>query len=162
MCEIEVNNVEINKIRNNTDEAKIEFISNVISLTDIPADFSARSHVRSNTRSSEDKIFFEIINGKAKKREWVLFVNSKFYCVYCLCFSSLDKNRFVTGIEYVKNCRIVDKLKKHGKESNHETAEDSYLRKVANHGDGQRTYQSAKRNVVKCIVKIIIFITTQG
>lgn len=160
MSEVNFNYVEIDNIRESTDHAKIEFISNVISSTDFPAEFKARSNARSNSNAEKKK--FEIKNGEQQKREWVLFVNNKFYCIYCLCFSSLNKNRFVNGVEYVKNYRIVDKLCTHGKESNHKIAMDHYSRMVANYEEGERAYQSGKRNAVKCIVKIIIYIATHG
>lgn len=155
----EINNNEydeIDIIRNNTDECKIEFVSNVISQKGIPFDFKKIGRING------EKIFFEIKNGKKQKREWVFFLNNKFYCVYCLCFSPLHQNRLVLGVEYVKNCRITDKINIHGNESHHRAAKNTYSEIVACFEKGGEVCPSEKRNAIKCIVKIIIFVATHG
>lgn len=91
-----------------------------------------------------------------------LFPQHKFYCVYCVCFSSLNENRLVKGIEYVKNCRITETLISHGKELHHKKAIEVYSRIVSNHGKIDGAHESENRNAIKCIVKIIIFIATHG
>lgn len=146
---------EIDQIRNSTTEAKIEFITNVISQTNIPSDF------KKILRSRPEKIFYEIKDGKQCKREWVLFCQNKFYCVYCVCFSPLCENRMVLGVEYVKGCRISEYLKSHEHELHHTSAKDRYSELVSPNS-GENTCQSAKRNVIRAIVKIIIFIATHG
>lgn len=151
----EVNNnyvgIEIDCMRNNTDEAKTDIITTVIKQTEIPVDFEPIS------RSNAEKIFYEIQDDKKHKREWVFYFNNKFYCIYCLCFSPLDENRFVKGIEYLKNCRVVDKMRNHGKELHHITAKNAYLKKIGLYEGGDST-----RNALKCIIKIIIYIATHG
>lgn len=145
--------IEIDSIRNNSDEAKSEFISRVIKQTGIPANFVpiARSNVM--------KKIYEIKDDGSHKREWLFFLNNKFYCIYCLCFSPLDENRLVKGIEYVKNCRAIDILNNHGKETNHQTAKNAYLRSTNTYDGGGG---DTRRNALKCIVKIIIYIATHG
>lgn len=147
---------EIDIVRNSESECKIEFVSSVISQNDIPPDFKKIG------RSNVEKIFFEINDGNKIKREWIVFINNTFYCAYCVCFSPLNANRLVVGIEYMKNCRISDKLKWHAKESNHIAAKDAYLRIAARLEGGVITYNSEMRNALTCIVKIIIYITTHG
>lgn len=146
---------EIDQIRNSTTEAKIEFITNVISKTNIPSDFNKIP------RSRPEKIFYEIKDGKQCKREWVLFFQNKFYCVYCVCLSPLCGNRLVIGVEYVKGCRISEYLSSHEHESNHTGARNRYSELVSPNS-GENMCQSAKRNVMRSIVKIIIFIATHG
>lgn len=143
--------VEIDAIRSSCDEAKVELISNIISQTEIPPDF------KNKWCSYEDKIFYEIKDEKKHRREWILFLNNKFYCVYCLCFSSLDTNRFVKGIEFGKNCRISNTAKIHADESHHKVAANIYLAHTQ-----EKTCQTEKRDVLACIVKTIIFIATNG
>lgn len=147
---------EIDVIRNNTDACKVEFVSTVISQKEIPFDFKKIG------RTNEEKIFFEIKNGKKQKREWVLFPNNKFYCVYCLCFSPLHQNRLVLGVEYVNICRITDKIKNHGLEAHHKAAKNTYSEIVACFEKGAEACTSGKKNAIRCIVKIIIFVATHG
>lgn len=154
MSEINNNNyvgIEIDCIRNNTNEAKNEIITSVIKQTEIPADFKPIA------RSNVEKIFYEIQDDERHKREWVFYFNNKFYCIYCLCLSPLHENRLVKGIEYSKNCRIVEKLTNHGKELNHNTAKNDYLRSIGLYEGGD-----SRRNALKCIIKIIIYTATHG
>lgn len=158
MSEINNNNgdyFEINEIRKSTEEFKIELISNV-SRNGIPPDFEKIC------QSNAEKKFFEIKDGDKHKREWVFFINNRFYCIYCVCFSPLNENRLVKGVEYAKNCRITEKLNSHGKELNHIASKNFYLKTAGNSGKDEEKYQSAKRNAIKCIVKIIVFIATHG
>lgn len=147
---------EIDKIKNGSDECKIEFISAIISQNGIPPGFMEIC------RSNADKIFYEIINGEKHERQWVLFLNNKFYCVYCVCFSPMNENRLVKGVDYVKNCRITEKLNSHGKELHHKAANNAYLKIIADCEKEKEAYQSGGRIALKCIVKIIIFIATHG
>lgn len=100
----------INRIRNSSNEVKIDFIQNVVSKTEIPFDF------KKLLRSKPETIFYEIKDGCQTKREWVLFYQNIFYCMYCVCFSPLNENRLVTGIKYEKGCRISEFLKTQRKE----------------------------------------------
>lgn len=106
-------NVNLKTIRNQSDEIKLDFITNILRETGIPANF-APTWKTNNTR----KIFFRIKDGCEEKREWVLFENQHFYCAYCLCFA-LHEYRFVKGVEYVKSGCITDNVNKHEKESYH-------------------------------------------
>lgn len=143
---------EISAIRNISVKDKIEFIRNIVSQSGIPIDFKKIMY------TDEKKIFFA---GEIK-REWILFSNQKFFCVYCLCFSSLTENRFVKGVEYSKKNRVTEKLNAHGKEKHHQIAKSTYLNKVSI-SDGQCEQNSSeKRKAIKCIIKIIIFISTHG
>lgn len=158
MSELNNNLVEngIDVIRNcNSNDVKIEFITNVIAATEIPSDFIKI------LRSKPGKIFYEIKDGEQYKREWVLFLENKFYCVYCVCFSPLSENRMVVGVDYVKGCRISEFLNSHGNESNHSAAKNRYSALVSP-DNGENTCQLAKKNVIRSIVKIIIFIATHG
>lgn len=150
----EYDQIEINKIRDSTDECKVELISKVISQTGIPFEFTKIPG------TDEQKIFYEIKNGNHHQREWLLFLDNKFFCIYCVCFSPLVKNRLVQGVEYGKNCRIIDKVKSHGSESHHKTAQNAYSTIGASNEAGLSAYQSGNRNAIKCIVKIIIYIAT--
>lgn len=149
---INTDNDEIEQIRNNTNECKVEFISNVISQSEIPPGFGPRAN----------KIFYEINNGEKQKREWIVLLNNKFYCVYCVCFSALDKNRLIKGIEFAKSCRITDILKCHGEELHHKAAKNVYSNIVANNEQLEGLHQSEKRKAIECVIKIIIFIATHG
>lgn len=61
----------------------------------------------------------------------------------------------------MKGSRITDKLKVHGKESNHQSAKNVYVQLFACQ-EGGELHQSARRNVLSCIIKIIIYIATHG
>lgn len=155
--EINNNNNE-EALKNATVEAKIQFIRTVISQSEVPNDIKKIFC----TNTNYDKIFYEIKDGNKNKREWVSFFNNKFFCVYCLCFSLLSENRLVKGVKYEKNCRITDKLKTHENEKHHLLAKNTFANHCANIEKQEEVYQSAKRNAIKCIVKIIIFIATHG
>lgn len=147
------------EIRSKNNEMKCAFIKNVISQTGIPANFTPLP------RSSQNKIFHRINGNEEEYREWILFENNTFFCVYCLCFSAMKKHRLIQGIEYVRECRITDALKTHEKETHHERAKSIYLDLVSNipfNRDDRNAHQSEKRVVLKAIVKIIIFIATHG
>lgn len=145
---------KIKTIRESNTDCKIEFVSTVISQNGVPSDF------QSIGRSKKTNIFFEINKDETIRREWIFFLDNKFYCVYCLCFSPLNSNRLVLGVEYVKGCRITEKLCTHGKELNHKAAKNVYTNIVAKL-NGEEVCNE-KRSAVKCIVKIIIFIATHG
>lgn len=149
-----INNIEI-ELRNSTIEAKIEFILDIISQPGVPNDVKSIC-------CDHEKLFYELKDGNKTKREWVSFFNNKFFCIYCLCFSTLDNNRFVQGVVFGKNCRITNKVQRHEKEKNHELAKRTYAKYAAEIENKGEVYQSAQRNAIKCIVKIIIFIATHG
>lgn len=112
--------IEINKIRNSTDECKVEIISKIISQTGIPQEFMKIGG------TNEQKIFYEIKDDNQQQREWLLFLDNKFFCIYCVCFSPLDQNRLVQGVKYEKHCRIIERVRSHGNESHHRTAQNAY------------------------------------
>lgn len=144
-------------IRNKNVETKVAFVKDHISHKEIPANFIPLP------RTYENKIFFRINdNNENEYREWISFENNFFYCVYCVCFSSLKKHRLIQGIEYARNCRISDALNVHETELHHKRAISIYLDLVSNCVTRDRTHPSDKRIVLKTIVKIIIFIATHG
>lgn len=147
-------NTEI-ELRKSTVEAKVEFVKNIISQSEVPNDIKRKF-------CDYEKIFYQLKDQKRNKREWVSFFNNKFFCVYCLCFSTLNNNRLVEGVVYEKGCRITDKLQRHGNEKNHVLAKNTYSKKAADFENQEVVYRSAKRNAIQCIVKIIIFIATHG
>lgn len=155
--EEENNNYVKNNIRNEGDEAKVTFIKKILSLSEIPRNFIA--HRNANI----DNIFYYINDGKKLRRNYILFENNRFHCVYCLCFSPLVENLFVQGVEYVHGCRITNKLKDHDTARNHTLAQNIYLQKSAIlNGEGDGILQNPKRNVLRIVLKIIIFLATHG
>lgn len=149
-------NYVVNTIRNQTDEFKLEFIRNVSAQVEIPVAFKP-SWKTSGTR----KLFYPIKDGKEQKREWVYFEENKFYCTYCLCFA-IKKNQLVEGIEYVAGSRMGDKLQKHDQAAFHKLAESTYLKFDCDIQQEACEAVSAKKNVLRSIVKIIIYIATHG
>lgn len=141
------------EIRSQSDENKVVFIKNIISQKGIPANFVPLQY------SCQNKIFFGADN---KKREWILFENNKFFCVYCLCFSLYKKHRLIKGINYEKNCRISDALKHHETERNHIRARNIYFDMVPTCGSERIKKPSDKWIVLSSVVKIIIFQATHG
>lgn len=152
MEQINNNLSEQNNIRNKSIEHKVNFVKNVISQIGIPLDFKPIVYCIA------ENIFYQSVDGKSCRREWVLFQNNKFHCGYCLCFSALEGNRFVKGVEYVKGCRITSLLQLHARETHHQLAKNSYWNLVSK----DKIEHSEKRNVIKIIVKIVIFIATHG
>lgn len=144
-------------IRNQCDDEKLKFIRNVLARTEISETFPM------DLKINRRKIFYRIKDGTEEKREWVLFENNKFYCLYCVCFS-LQKNQFVLGVEYKKGCRLSDNLKKHDDAAYHNLATNAYLKFDPNLQQEvhEYVYESSKRNVLRIIVKIIIYIATHG
>lgn len=141
-------------MKDQSHEVKLEFIKSVLAQTGIPAHFAPCWKT-----NSTEKIFYRIKDGQKQKREWVFFQEDKFYCVYCLCFA-LKENVFVKGVEYVKGCRITDKLNIHEEATYHNHALGTYLK----HCPTQEAchYNSEKRDVMRIIVKIIIYLATHG
>lgn len=148
------NNICAANIRNENDEKKVDFVKNVISTADLPSNFNVLSHTNVN------KIFYCDTNGETHRRDYVFFENNKFYCVYCLCFSALDKNSFVQGVQYVRGCRLPEKLQKHDTAPYHLAAVHIFCTKsMSLIGE---VHQNVKRNALKAIFKIIIFLATHG
>lgn len=140
-------------ITNKSDEQKVVFIKNTLSQQEIPANFVPLPN------SKLENIFFRE-NGE--RREWILFENGKFYCVYCLCFSSHRKSRFISGIEYKKGCRCSEALKKHENEINHISAKNIYVGKLPTCDSEMEQKRRDKRIALDSIVKIIIYQATHG
>lgn len=139
-------------IRNQADVIKVNYIKNLLSQTAIPGNFQPNWKTN-NIR----KLFFRTNDGKESKREYVLFENDKFYCAYCVCFAR-KVNRFVEGVDYTQGCRMVDGLNKHETSAHHKLAEKNFLK--AN-SDLPRE-NCSKREVLRILIKIIIFIATHG
>lgn len=152
---LEENVIGALNIRNQNDENRVNFIKNTLLQPDIPPNFV--SIARSNIKN----IFYLLENGKTQRRSYVLFENNKFYCVHCVCFSPLKENGLVRGVEYVQGCRISEKLKTHDTSSNHQLAQRIYLQKLSNL-NGELAEPNTKRNVLRIILKIIIFLATHG
>lgn len=142
-------------VRNESDAAKVN-IKNVLSQTSMPPSFIGLRNANFN------KIFFNIENGKTQRRNYILFEHNKFYCVYCICYSLLGENILVKGLEYVAGCRVSVTLKNHESSKNHQLAEQIYLQHSTNLHEGTQIQQNAKRNVIRIIIKIIIFLATHG
>lgn len=64
------------------------------------------------------------------------------------------------GIEYIAGCRITDALNRHEKESHHDRAKSIYERYASNLSESE--YTNETRDIIKIIIKIIIFLTTHG
>lgn len=151
------NQMSFDSIQIASDDEKVNFTKNVVKYTDIPAHF-----VPLKNCPGSEKIFYEFVDGQKRRREWLLFQNNRFYCVYCICFSksnSTNTNRFIEGVEYGKGCRISGKLTDHEKGSHHILAKSTYFNLI----DNVLSVEGAqKRNVITIIVKIIIYIATHG
>lgn len=140
-------------IRNKSDADKVVFIKNIISQKGIPVNFSAFQN------SYVHKIFFR---DDGEQRDWILYENNKFFCVFCLCFSLREKHRLIAGINYGKGCRISEIVKLHETEANHTRAKNIYAEKAATCDSEERKIRVEKRIVLDTIVKIIIFQSTHG
>lgn len=139
-------------IRSANNETKVGLIYHVISQIGIPAEFNPLP------KSNGVKIFYRMRNDEPEQREWLLYENNKFFCVYCLCFSSLKNHRLIEGVEYVQKCRITETLNSHEFEAHHDVAKTKFL----NIASGCDKNWSENRIVFEAIVKIIIFLATHG
>lgn len=149
-------NYDVNTIKKENNDTKLDFIRNLLSQTEIPENFAPTWRIGNKRR-----IFFRIKDGKEYKREWVLFDENKFYCAYCLCFA-LNDSRFVKGFEHSQGCRITDLLNKHEQGTYHILAKKTFLKHDSAHQQDITEAVSAKRNVLRTLIKIIIFIATHG
>lgn len=140
-------------IKDESDENKIVFIRNIISQKGIPANFVPLQN------SYQNKIF---LRENGEQREWILFENNNFFCVYCVCFSLYEQHRLITGINYEKNCRISEFLKRHETEKHHIYAKNVYADKALTCETERQKNRSDKWIVLSSIVKIIIFQATHG
>lgn len=151
------NEVTINTIRIGNDKIKVNFVQNSISQTNVPLNFKPILY------SKPETIFYCTIEGKQHSREWLLFQNNKFYCVYCVCFSALDeRNPFIKGVEYIRNCRVSEKLKSHEAQTNHKLAKATYSNLISNCSTQEGLHHSETEEIIGIVVKIIIFIATHG
>lgn len=150
------NNAEIiTEIRNKNDEEKLAFIKTLLSQTQ-----EIERVVRNwgeNVKNNVNKILYDEKNGKICRREWVVFEDETFYCAYCLCFSAM-KNLFVDGVKYDRGCRISEKLKKHSSAAYHKAA----LNKFLECNNSVKACQNERKNVIKIVFKIILFLATHG
>lgn len=140
-------------IRKENDEKKVNFIKNN-SYVLIPADLIVLPKTNIN------KILYYQENDRTVRREYLYFENNSFYCSYCLCFSFADDSDFVKGVEYVRGNRLPTKLSKHDSAPYHLNAKRIFEEKSTTpNGEIQ---QSTKRNALKAIFKILIFLATNG
>lgn len=128
---------------------KLAFVQSVISCSTFTSSF-----VPTSTQCNLNKILF---NKSNEKREWLLFQNNHFYCAYCLCFSASTVVSLQTGVANVIGNRITDTLNRHDEQHHHLHAKETYERHIS---DGQ--FDNKTREILKIIVKIIIFIATHG
>lgn len=142
------NNNNYTKIKDQSEEFKIDFINNVLCQTELPC-FGLKKQTKTQN------IFFRTENGQKIKREWLFFENGHFLCAYCICFAA--RNVFVTGVEM--NSRTSDYVKKHDGQSYHDLARRKYVELIS---PPQAPSQSAKWKVLRAIVKVIIFVGTHG
>lgn len=143
-------------IRQESDECKVNFITISLAQTSIPSNYKPIPY------SHPEKIFYHTLDGKQIRREWLAFHDNKFFCVYCLCFSASDDNNpLIKGVEYVKNCKITEKLNYHQTTTHHKLAKETHLNLISN-GSQEGIHRSESKEVIKTIVKIIIFIATHG
>lgn len=133
---------------NKSYEEKIVFIKNTLSLPGIPANFVPMPH------NFAEKMFFRE-NGE--RFEWILFENGKFFCAYCLCFSSNRKNQFIAGHEYSMGSRCRATFNQHEKGKHHIIAKNIYVGKPESKNE-----RSDKRITLNSIVKIIIYQASHG
>lgn len=146
----ESNDINIREeIWSKNNEKKVVFIQNVKRI-EIPNSF-----VPHNPRSNAYEIFY---GADGAKREWLYFENNNFYCAYCLCFSPCTNHRLVNGIEYTVGCRVTDALNRHEKEPHHNRAKGVYERFDSN----RPKCDLGTRQIMKIIIRIIIFIATHG
>lgn len=133
---------------NKSYEENIVFIKNTLSQQGIPANFVPLQH------TNAEKVFFRE-NGE--RFEWILFENGKFFCAYCLCFSSNRRGQFIAGYEYSVGSRCRATFNQHEKGKNHIIAKNIYVGKPES--GNERSY---KRIALDSIVKIIIFQASHG
>lgn len=139
----------IENIETKNQEEKLLFVQSVINAESIHNNFVPNSKLNVN------KIFYS--NGV--KREWILFEDNRFYCAYCLCYSSWRNHRLINGIECIAGCRITDTLNRHEEEAHHKRAKSVFQERSLN---GNNHRQSTMREILKIIVRIIIFIASHG
>lgn len=154
---LEENNNQLffDSMKTEINDKKLDFIKNVVTRIDIPANF-----VRIKNSPTGEELFHTFVNGEKHRREWLFLQDSHFFCVYCICFSKQNgTNIFANGVEYKPKCRISQKLKLHENESHHNLAKSTYLSLVGNSISGEGVQ---KRNVIKIILKVIIYISTHG
>lgn len=135
-------------IKDKSDAEKIDFIESCIAT---PCDFQPIPN------SNKNKI---LKNKNGENRDWLLIENNKFYCSYCLCFSSCSTDRLNKGIEYAKGCRIAEALNRHENGLFHIRSKQIFHEKVEDNGTPK--FESRVRAVLTIIVRIIIFIATHG
>lgn len=73
-----------------------------------------------------------------------------------------ERHRLISGVEYIKNCKISEILNKHENEAHHIRAKNIYAEKILKCDSQDRTNQLEKREVLNIIVKIIIFQASFG
>lgn len=150
-----------------SESEKFHFIEIIISQSGIPLNFQRKP--RTNDKHTR-QIFYTTCDNKEIQREWLLFKDNKFYCAYCLCFSSstlksdaLSKE----GLNYLeRNQRIVQKLQSHELSANHANAQKNYVTLLVPEVDvlscKNNQYVEEKRAALKTIIKIIIFMVTHS
>lgn len=150
-----------------SDTEKVAVIQQVLSSTNSEKlkDFVQKF----KSKLSADTLFYSKIDGheKSVKREWILIKDNTFYCIYCICFSTWRKDALSTsGIDYNKsNSRLSEKLSRHERLNIHGQSMRCYLNLTnratfnipSNFDDTNYV-----RGAVRCIFKVILFISTHG
>lgn len=138
------------------DKAKIATVQKHLAHTGVPINFERLSG------SSERSIFYRMKESVEEAREWILFENNKFFCIYCLAFSAHKNQRFINGVEYVKGCRISDLIIRHETETHHTRANNFYKKLVSEETVESVQDKSEKWNALSAVIRLIIFMATNG
>lgn len=119
----------------------------------------------SNKTIKADKIFYSPVGNF---REWLLLDSQLLYCVYCVCCdnNNLSKNvALANGVDYNQPAyRLKQHLTQHEKSKLHSVCKHEYLKAVSpdpvewNYDD----QVSKNREILKSIIRVIIFSATHG
>lgn len=158
----------IDAIADRSDSEKVDFIQRVLSSGEQGQRDTFKRKAKVSSENTEKLFYLHTEHGK-QRREWIFVINNVFYCVYCVCFSTWRSDLLsTTGVDYNNtNSRLSQKLTSHEHMNIHDHAIRTYLLLSRQQSPTTSNRNIARpptstREAVKCIIKVIIFISTHG
>lgn len=170
-------NITVYNVQSRSQAEKVVFVKYVLSrsieevLSEVNLKFPQASG--SGTYKNFQSVFYvyqkDKIHHPEHFRDWLLFDSDKLFCAYCLCFSSSNLKAIsllCTGIDSKQPIHQINQcIRRHEASKFHEISKNEYSKAACDDvAKNENFTENVKetRNVVKMILKIIIFIITHS
>lgn len=156
--------IRVHDVRCRADNERANYVQFIVSRSEDEV-LSEYNSVYSDGRY--EKIFYKQDPNKETKiwREWILYEEKNFYCVYCSCLDThnISKNvRLTKGLDSdAPLSRLTQHITTHENSKLHKIFKNDFLKAVSPANSTNFNQRTAhNREIVKRIIKVIIFNAT--